>query len=101
MGSDICVASGTWQYDVAATASADSVLASDCRAQFGRPSTINMEGMSHLCDSTVVSPAAQRETIWQANANTPVSVTPPLLNVPDFCDMHDGLLVETNFEALR
>ena len=27
------------QYDVAATRGADSALASDCRAQFGRPST--------------------------------------------------------------
>ena len=46
-------------YDVAATRGADSVLASDCRAHFGRPST----RMSHLCDSTVASPTARRDNV--------------------------------------
>ena len=51
------------QYDVAATRGADNVLASDCRAQFGRP-------------WLPVRPRG--ETVyWQANANTPLSVTPP------------------------
>ena len=45
----------TVQYDVAATRGADSVLASDCRAQF------NKEKMSHLCDSTVAGPTARRQ----------------------------------------
>ena len=40
-------------------------------------SSLNKERMSHLCGSD------HAETMyWQANANTPLSVT-PLLNVPD------------------
>ena len=67
------------QYHVAATRGADSVLASDCRAQFGRPST---RRGCRIC-VTVRLPVRRRgETMyWQANANTPLSVT-PLLNVP-------------------
>ena len=67
------------QHDVAATGGADSVLASDCRAQFGLPST---RRGCRIC-VTVRLPVRQRgETMyWQANANTPLSVT-PLLNVP-------------------
>ena len=67
------------QHDVSATRGADSVLASDCRAQFGLPST---RRGCRIC-MTVRLPARPRgETMyWQANANTPLSVT-PLLNVP-------------------
>ena len=71
------------QYDVAATRGADSVLASDCRAQFGLPST---ERGCRICvTQTVWLPVRPRgETMyWQANANTPLSIT-LLLNVPDF-----------------
>ena len=50
-GKDICAATGM---HATATRRTDTVLASDCRAQFGHPSTRN--GMSHLCDSTVASP---------------------------------------------
>ena len=58
-----------------------SVLASDCRAQFGRPST---RRGCRIC-VTVRLPVRRRgETMyWQANANTPLSVT-PFLNVPYF-----------------
>ena len=67
------------QYDVAATRGADSVLGSDCRARFGRPST--RKGC-RIC-VTVRLPVRPRgeTTYWQANANTPLSIT-PLLNVP-------------------
>ena len=67
------------QHDVAATRGADSVLASDCRAHFGRPST----RIGCRIYVTVRLPVRLRgETMyWQANANTPLSVT-PLLNVP-------------------
>ena len=63
------------QYDVAVTRGADSVLSSDCRAQFGRPST--RRGCC-IC-VTVRLPVRQRgQTMyWQANANTRLSVTPP------------------------
>ena len=68
------------QHDVAATRGADNVLASDCGTQFGRPAT--RKGC-RIC-VTVRLPVRQRgETMyWQANANTPLSVT-PLLNVPE------------------
>ena len=68
------------QYDVAAARCADSVLASDCRAQFGRPST--RQGC-RICVTVRLPVRPRGETMyWQANANTPLSVT-PLLNVPD------------------
>ena len=67
------------QYNVAATGGADSVLASDCRAQFGRPST--RKGCP-ICVTVRLPVRPRGETMyWQANANTPLSVT-PLLNVP-------------------
>ena len=44
--------------------------------------SFNKERMSHLCDSTVAGPTAGETMYWQANANTPLSVT-LLLNVPD------------------
>ena len=79
-GNDIAWRPGS-HYDVAATRGVDSVLASDCRAQFGRPST---RRECCMC-VTVRLPVRQRgETMyWQANANTPLSVTPLFLNVPD------------------
>ena len=60
---------------------ADTVLASDCRAQFGRPSR-RMGG--RIC-ATVRLPVRPRgETMyWQANANTP-PFRYPLLNVTCF-----------------
>ena len=63
------------QYDVDVTRGADSALASNCRAQFGRP--FNKEKMS-LC-VTVRLPVRPRgyTMYWQANANTPLSDTPP------------------------
>ena len=62
------------QYDVAATRGADSVLASDCRAQFGRPST--RRGW-RICVAVRLPVRPHRETMhWQANTNTPLSVTP-------------------------
>ena len=40
--------------------------------------------MLHLDDSTVASPAAQRDnTHWQPDANTPLSVPPPLKNLSE------------------
>ena len=62
------------QYDVAATQGAGSVLASDCRTQCGRPSRRRGCRIS----VTVRLPVRPRgETMyWQANANTPLSVTP-------------------------
>ena len=48
-------------YHVAATRRADTVLASDCRAQFGRPST--RDGMLRLCDSTVAGLAMWRDNV--------------------------------------
>ena len=69
-----------WQYDVAATRGADSALASDCRAQFGLPST---RRGCRICVTVRLPVRPRGETMyWQANANTPLSVT-PLLNVPD------------------
>ena len=67
------------QYDAAATRGADSVLASDCRAQFGRPST---RRGCRICVTVRLPVRPRGETMyWQANANTPLSVT-PLLDVP-------------------
>ena len=67
------------QHDVVATRGADSVLASDCRAQFGRPST---RRECRICVTVRLPVRPRGETMyWQANANTPLSVT-PLLNVP-------------------
>ena len=67
------------QYDVAATRGADSVLASDCRAKFGRPLT---RRGCRICVTVRLPVRPRGETMhWQANANTPLSVT-PLLNVP-------------------
>ena len=67
------------QYNVAVTRGADSVLASDCRAQFGRPST---RRGCRICVTVRLPVRPRGETMyWQANANTPLSVT-PLLNVP-------------------
>ena len=67
------------QYDVAAKRGADTVLASDCRAQFGRPST---RRGCRICVTVPLPVRPCRETMyWQANANTPLPVT-PLLNVP-------------------
>ena len=63
------------QHDVAAMRGADSVLASDCRAQSGRPST----GRGWRICVTVRLPVRPRgETMYrQATANTTLSVTPP------------------------
>ena len=63
------------QYDVTATQGADNVLASDCRAQFGRPST---RSGCRICVTIRLPVRPRGETMyWQANANTPLSVTPP------------------------
>ena len=54
---------------MAATASADNPLASDCRAQFGRPSI--RKGCRN-CVTVRLLVRPHRETMhWQANANTP------------------------------
>ena len=67
------------QHVVAATRGADTVLASDCRAQFDRPST---RRGCRICVTVRLPVRPRGETVyWQANANTPLSVT-PLLNVP-------------------
>ena len=76
-----------WQYDVAAARGADSVLASNCRARFGRPLT--RRGCC-ICVTVRLPVRTRGETIyWQANANTPLSVT-PLLNLPYFCLVKKG-----------
>ena len=63
------------QYDVTTTRGVDNVLASDCGAQFGRPST--RKGC-RICVTVPLPVRPRGETIyWQANANTPLSVTPP------------------------
>ena len=63
-----------WQYDVAATASADNVLASNCRVQSGHPS--NKEGC-RICVTVRLPVRPPGETIyWQANANTPFPLCP-------------------------
>ena len=61
------------QHDVAAAASADNVLASDCRAQFGRPSTES--------DSTVAGPATQRDNVLASKCEYP-HFRPPSINLP-------------------
>ena len=56
-----------------------SLLASDCRAQFGHPST---RRGCRICGTVPLPVRPRGETkCWQANANTPLSVT-PLLNLP-------------------
>ena len=68
------------QYDVAATRGADNVLASDCRAQFGRPSRRKGCRIEVTIQLTV---RPRGETMyWQANANTLLSIT-LLLDVPE------------------
>ena len=49
---------GWRQYHAATMWCTDTVLASDCHAQFGRSST--RDGMSHLCDSAVAGLAVRR-----------------------------------------
>ena len=67
------------QHDVSPTRGADSVLARDCRAQFGLTST---RRGCRICVTVRLPVRPRGETMyWQANANTPLSVT-PLLNVP-------------------
>ena len=62
------------QYDVAATRGANSALARDCRAQFGHPST---RRGCRICVTVRLPVRPRREAMyWQANANTPLSVTP-------------------------
>ena len=69
------------QHDVAATRGADKVLASDCRARVGRSS---IRRGCRICVTVRLPVRPRGETMhWQANANTPLSVT-PLFNVPDF-----------------
>ena len=63
------------QYDVSVTRGADSVLASDCRAPFGRG--LNKERMSHLCDSTVAGPTAQRDNVLASKCEYPPFRYPP------------------------
>ena len=65
------------QYDVKATASADSILASDCRAYFGRPST--RKECPITCDGAVAGVAARREILRERagkQLRIPLSVTP-------------------------
>ena len=62
------------QYDVAATRGADSVAASDCRAQFGRPST---RRGCRICVTVRLLVRPRGETMyWQANANAPFPSPP-------------------------
>ena len=58
-----------WKNDVAARASADNVLASNCLMAFGCPST--RRGMQHLCDSTVAGPAARRHNVLASKCDYP------------------------------
>ena len=67
------------QYYVAATRGADSVLASDGRAQFGRLST---RRGCRICVTVRLPVRPRRETTyWQAHVNTPppFPLPPPLL----------------------
>ena len=67
------------QHDVAALQGANTVLASDCPAQVGRPST---RRGCRTCVTVRLPVRPRGKTMhWQADANTPLSVT-PLLNVP-------------------
>ena len=68
------------QYDVAATRGADNGLASDCRAQFGRPST---RRGCRICVTVQLAVRPSGEIMyWQANANIPLSVTGL---TPEYC----------------
>ena len=69
--------------DVASTASADNVLASDCRAQFGRPSTRSV--MSHLCHCTVAGPAVRRDNALASKFESPPFRSPPPFKPTRFC----------------
>ena len=53
---------------------ADTVLASNCHAQFGRPST--RDGMSHLRDGTLAGLARWRDNVLASKCEYPPSVTP-------------------------
>ena len=67
-------------YDVAAMQRADTALASDCRTQFGRPST---RRGCRICLTVRLPVRPHGGTMhWQANAKTLHSAT-PLLNVPN------------------
>ena len=69
-----------WPYNVTATTSADTVLASNCHAHFGRPST---RRGCRMCVTVrfPVWPRGETE-YWQANANTHHAVT-TRLNLPE------------------
>ena len=58
----LCAFSSPEQYyDDAATRRADTVLASDCCARFGR--ALTRSGSPHLCDSMVAGLAARRDNV--------------------------------------
>ena len=48
---------------------ADTVLASNCREQFGR--ALTRTGMSHLCDTTAASPAVRRDNVLASKREDP------------------------------
>ena len=58
-----------------ATRGAHSVLASDCRALFGRPSA--RKGLSHLCDNAVAGPTARRDNVLASKCEYPPFRYPP------------------------
>ena len=70
------------QYNVAATRGADSVLASDCRAQFGRPSI----RMSHKSHSTVAGPTARRDNVLASKCEYAPFRYPPFKCAPEYMD---------------
>ena len=61
--------------DVAATASANNVLASDRRALFGQ--ALTRRGMQHLCDSTVAGPGVRRDNVLASKYEEPPFRNPP------------------------
>ena len=69
-----------WQYDVSATASADSVLTSDCRAQFGRPSTRGDAAFvwQYSCRSGRVERQCTGNLKYLLQMRIPPFVNPPL-----------------------
>ena len=67
---------GPLGHNVAATVSAESVLAK--RLSRAIWSSFNKEGMSHFCDSTVAGPATKRDNAMASQWEYPPFPLPPL-----------------------
>ena len=81
------------QYDVAATRGADSVLASDCRAQLGRPST--RRGCCICVTVRLLVWTAQRDNVLANKCEYPLLNVPWETLYPDRCWQHPTIAMRS------